>query len=110
MSPSESEKYLNIFLQETLFLARLQIARLWMRGAPPTLQQWIRAVNDTLPYKKVLYIHRAAQRNTIKSGTDGWRIPPPATKKIRHTLSRLSPWPTNVHSHSPQVGLHHCTI
>ena len=52
LSLPESEKYLNIFLQETLILARMQVARRWMRGAPPTLQQWIRAVNITLPYKK----------------------------------------------------------
>lgn len=58
LSLPDNEKYLNTLLQETLFLARMQIARTWMRGPPPTLQQWIRAVNITLPYKKLLYIHR----------------------------------------------------
>lgn len=54
---SEEEKYLSIFLQETLFTARMQIAQLWLRPTSPTTQQWKRAVNLTLPYKKVLYTH-----------------------------------------------------
>lgn len=58
LSLSEGEKYLHTFLQETLFLARLQIAKTWLRGTPPTLQQWIRAVNITLPFKKIIYMHR----------------------------------------------------
>lgn len=55
---SKNEKYLTIFLQETLFTARMQIAQLWLRPVSPTFQQWKRAINLTLPYKRVLYSHR----------------------------------------------------
>lgn len=58
--------YLNILLQETLFLARLLSARTWLRGTPPTLRNWIRAVNNTLPYKKVLYTHRGCPKKYYK--------------------------------------------
>lgn len=53
-----SDKYHIIFLQESLFIARLLIARKWMRAHTPTIQEWITAVNSVLPYKKELYIHR----------------------------------------------------
>lgn len=55
---SEEEKYLATFLQEALFTAHMQIAQLWLRASSPTIQQWKRTVNITLPYKKVLYLHR----------------------------------------------------
>lgn len=48
----EEEKYLTIFLQETLFIARMQITQLWLRTISPTVQQWKRALDLTLPYKK----------------------------------------------------------
>lgn len=70
----EEEKYLTIFLQETLFIARMQITQLWLRTISPTVQQWKRAVNLTLPYKKVLYSHRGCPDKFNKMG---WTIPPP---------------------------------
>lgn len=66
LSLPEEEKYLNIFLQESLFLDRMQIARSWIKATPPTIQQWMGAVNDTLPYKKVVYLHRGCPANYNK--------------------------------------------
>lgn len=54
----DSDKFHKIFLQESLFMARLLIARKWLQPLPPTLQEWISAVNTVLPYKKEIYAHR----------------------------------------------------
>lgn len=45
----------HIFLQETLFMARLLIARVWLKASTPTLR--MAAISQSLPYKKVIYIH-----------------------------------------------------
>lgn len=52
------DKFSAIFLYETLFCARKLVARHWMRAIPPTFQDWIKVVNTSLPYKKVIYKHR----------------------------------------------------
>lgn len=65
-SAFEEDKYLNVFLQESLFLARMQIAKTWIKESPPNIQQWIRAVNVTLIYKKVLYLHRCCPNKYYK--------------------------------------------
>lgn len=54
----DSDKSHKIFLQETMFIARLLIARKWLQATPPTFQEWILAVNNVLPYKKEIYTHR----------------------------------------------------
>lgn len=54
----DSDKYHKIFLQESLFIARLLIARKWMQITPPTLREWISNINNVLPYKKEIYAHR----------------------------------------------------
>lgn len=46
------------FLHETLFQARKLIARNWMNDHVPLLSEWIRIINASLPYKKLVYIHR----------------------------------------------------
>lgn len=48
----ESDKFHHIFLQETLFLARVLIAQKWLRAIPPTIKEWVALVNAVLPYKK----------------------------------------------------------
>lgn len=53
----DSDKFHIIFLKETLFIARLLIARKWLRIETPTIQEWIAAVNIVLPYKKEIYAH-----------------------------------------------------
>lgn len=64
------DKYLAIFLGETLFCARKLVAKRWMRTASPTIRDWIGEINATLPYK-VLYRHRGcpAKYNKIR---DRW--------------------------------------
>lgn len=55
---TDVDKYLAIFLYKTLFLARKVIAKAWMQAEPPTLQNWKKDMNDTLPYRKLIYTHR----------------------------------------------------
>lgn len=52
------DKYQAIFVYETLFLARKVVAKVWMPAVPLTLQMWKREINNTIPYRKMLYIHR----------------------------------------------------
>ena len=54
----DADKHLLTFLHETLFLARKVVARVWMQALPPTVQCWKKEVNDALPYKKLIYVHR----------------------------------------------------
>lgn len=54
----ELDKFTKIFLHETLFSTRKVKARVWMRPTPPEFSQWIVEVNNTLPYKKLVYSHR----------------------------------------------------
>lgn len=56
----DSNKYHHMLLQETLFTARLLIARKWLRVMPPTIREWVAAVNAVLPYKKETYAHRGS--------------------------------------------------
>lgn len=67
----ETDKFTRHFLYETLFTGSKIIARNWIQAAAPTLLAWIAEINNTLPYKKVVYTNRGAQPNLIKSGTDG---------------------------------------
>lgn len=46
-------------------MAIMPIAKAWIKELAPNIQ-WIGAINTTLPYK-----------NKYKSGTGGWRMPPP---------------------------------
>ena len=48
----EIDKYQATFLNETLFMARRGIAKVWMQAQPPSIRQWKRYVNDALPFKK----------------------------------------------------------
>lgn len=54
----DSDKFHHVFLQEVLFIARLLIARKWLRAIPPTIQEWVATINAVLPYKKEIYAHR----------------------------------------------------
>lgn len=58
LSDPEINKLKKIFVHETLFSARKVIARNWMRPDPPEFTHWIIEVNNTLPYKKLVYLHR----------------------------------------------------
>lgn len=53
-------------LSETLFSARKLIAKHWMRTTSPAVQDWLRDVNTSLPYKKVLYNHRGCPKKYYK--------------------------------------------
>ena len=52
------DKYQNIFMCESLFVARKVVAKAWMRERAPTLEDWKREVNTTLPYRRMIYIQR----------------------------------------------------
>lgn len=52
------DRFLAIFLSETLFCARKLVAKHWMRTISPTIRAWVGEVNASLSYKKVLYRHR----------------------------------------------------
>lgn len=54
----DAHKPLCTFLHETLFMARKVVARNWMQALPPTSQCWKKEISDTLPYKKLIYVHR----------------------------------------------------
>lgn len=54
----EWSEYNRIMLQERLFMARKQISLRWMQPMVPTTNQWIRAVNQIIPYEKIMYEHR----------------------------------------------------
>lgn len=58
LSDPEINKFQKVFVHETLFSARKVIARAWMRPNPPEFPHWLAEVNNTLPYKKLIYIHR----------------------------------------------------
>lgn len=45
-------------LHETLFQARKLIARNWMNDHVPSITEWIRVINASLPYKSLVYKHR----------------------------------------------------
>lgn len=52
------DKFTATFIYESLFCARKLVAKHWMRASPPTFRDWIKMVNLSLPYKKVIYKHR----------------------------------------------------
>lgn len=52
------DKFTKAFSHDTLFSARKRIARQWMKTVPPGFNTWLLEVNNTLPYKKFLDIHR----------------------------------------------------
>lgn len=62
----DSDKFLYTFLQESLFMARLLISQTWLRAPPPTVQDWIAAVNAVLLCKKELYTHRGCPAKYCK--------------------------------------------
>lgn len=68
------DKYQAIFIYETLFLARKFVSKVWMQAIHPTLQGWKKEINDTLPYRKMIYNHRGRRRNFLVFGIDGWRM------------------------------------
>lgn len=45
-------RHTKILMQEMLFLSQKQIAVRWMQVAPPPVNQWMKAVDQILPYKK----------------------------------------------------------
>lgn len=51
-------KFIKIFLDETLFSARKTIPGQWMRPTPPEFKMWLMEVNNGLKYKKLIYSHR----------------------------------------------------
>lgn len=68
------DKYTKIFLHETLFSARKIVAKKWMRQTPPKIVEWKLEVNNTLPYKKCVYIlTEVAQTNITRYGTAGYK-------------------------------------
>lgn len=83
LSLPESEKYLNIFLQETLFLVRLQIAKLWLRESPPRCSNGFELSIAPFLIKKYCIPTGAVQTSTTKYGTDGLQTPPPAMPQIK---------------------------
>lgn len=58
LSEHEQNRPLHIFMQESLFVVRLLIARKWLWADTPTLQEWMATVNQSLPYKNMIYKHR----------------------------------------------------
>lgn len=68
---ADVDKYLAIFISESLFLARKVIAKVWMQAVPPTLQNWKKDINDTLPYRKMMYTHRGRPQK-FSSIWDHW--------------------------------------
>lgn len=54
----DMDKFTKNFFNKTLFSVRKVIAMLWMRPNPPELTNWIVEVNNTLPYKKLMYSNR----------------------------------------------------
>lgn len=50
--------YTKIFLQKVLFLARKQIVEKWIQPSPPTINQWVRVVNQIVPCEKIMYEQR----------------------------------------------------
>lgn len=53
---TEIDIYTLRFPHEMLFVARKIIARNWIQAAYPTLAAWLAEINNTLPYKKIIYI------------------------------------------------------
>lgn len=45
-------RHTKILMQEMLFLSQKQIAVRWMQVAPPSVNQWMKSVDQILPYKK----------------------------------------------------------
>lgn len=62
----EWSEYNRIMLQETLFMALKQIALRWMQPLTPAINQWIRAVNQIIPYEKIMYEHREVPNKYYK--------------------------------------------
>lgn len=56
--PDTIDKYTKTILYETLFAARKVIAKKWMRQESPKVVEWKVEINNTLPYKKCIYINR----------------------------------------------------
>lgn len=56
------------FVHETMFIVRKIIARNWIQVAAPTLSAWLAEINNSLPYKKVVYMNRGcpAKYNKIQ--------------------------------------------
>ena len=64
-------RYHKIMLRETLFTARKTITVKWIQVKPPAVKNWIRAVNQILPFEKVLYMHRGCSTKYNKIW-DNW--------------------------------------
>lgn len=63
---TDLDKFHTIFIYETLFIARKVIARTWIQTTPPNISTWKRDVNNTLPYKKLIYTHRGCTQKYSK--------------------------------------------
>lgn len=79
----EDDKYSHAFMQETLFYARLVIARKWLRQETPSFAMWMAAINAALPYKRLIFQHRGCPSKFNKlwdkwlessstAGADAW--------------------------------------
>lgn len=55
---ADIDKYLAIFIQEALFLARKTIAKVWIQAMSPTFHNWKREINGVFPYRKMIYANR----------------------------------------------------
>lgn len=69
--PDTINKFTKTFLHETLFSARRVIAKNWMRPLPPKFVEWKVDINNTLPYKKCMYINRGCPAKYNKTW-DHW--------------------------------------
>lgn len=63
---TDIDKFHATFIYETLFIARKVIAQAWMQTLPPTVLSWKRDINNTLPYKKLIYTHRGCTQKYSK--------------------------------------------
>lgn len=59
-------RHTRMLLRDSLILARKQIAVKKMQPSPPSVWQWFCAVNQILPYMKVLCVHRGCQQKYNK--------------------------------------------
>lgn len=75
LSDPEINKFNKTFLHETLFSAQKVIARVWMSPNPPEITHWIAEVNNTLPYKKLIYSHRGCPSKYDKIWDKWTKIP-----------------------------------
>lgn len=63
---TDIDKFHATFIHKTLFMARKVIARVWMQSTAPALSIWKRDINNTLPYKKLIYTHRGCTQKYLK--------------------------------------------